>query len=80
MSSLLALVAIGSAIAWYWIHPSGSNPIFPMKTLPFTSYPGQEITPAFSPDGNQVAFAWNGEKGDNYDIYIKLIDGGTPCV
>jgi len=28
---------------------------------------------SFSPDGNQVAFAWNGEKQDNFDIYVKLI-------
>jgi Tol biopolymer transport system component len=34
--------------------------------------------PAFSPDGNQVAFTWNGEKQDNYDIYIKLVGPGTP--
>jgi Tol biopolymer transport system component len=32
----------------------------------------------FSPDGKQVAFAWNGEKEDNFDIYVKLVDAGTP--
>src|SRR6185503_12085709 len=30
------------------------------------------------PDGNQIAFAWNGEKGDNYDLYIKRNDAGSP--
>ena len=29
--------------------------------------------PTFSPDGDQVAFAWNGEKADNFDIYVKII-------
>jgi eukaryotic-like serine/threonine-protein kinase len=76
--ALLAVVVIGVAITWYRIRSSGEYSMLPMRTLPFTSYPGQEITPAFSPDGNQVAFAWNGEKGNNYDIYVKLIDGGTP--
>jgi Tol biopolymer transport system component len=27
----------------------------------------------FSPDGSQVAFVWNGEKEDNFDIYVKLL-------
>jgi Tol biopolymer transport system component/DNA-binding winged helix-turn-helix (wHTH) protein len=48
------------------------------KMAPFTSYPGQQITPAVSPDGKQVAFAWDGEKGGNFDIYVKLVDAGTP--
>ena len=34
------------------------------------------MQPSFSPDGNQVAFAWNGEKQDNFDIYVKLIGAG----
>ncbi len=43
-----------------------------------TSYPGQQLDPTLSPDGKQVAFSWNGEKGDNFDIYVKLVDAGTP--
>ena len=43
-----------------------------------TSYHGSEVNPALSPDGKQVAFSWNGEKEDNYDIYVKLADAGDP--
>ncbi len=43
-----------------------------------TSYPGSESTPALSPDGKYIAFAWDGEKEDNTDIYVKLVDAGTP--
>ena len=50
-----------------------------LKTVPLTSYAGEQITPAFSPDGKQVAFAWwDGEKAQNHDIYVKLVDAGTP--
>ena len=49
----------------------------PMKVVPLTTYPGYEITPAFSPDGKQVAFSWNGPKEDNYDIYVSLIGTST---
>jgi Tol biopolymer transport system component/tRNA A-37 threonylcarbamoyl transferase component Bud32 len=50
----------------------------PMRVIPFTSFPGQESSPSFSPDGNQIAFEWNGEKEDNWDIYVKVI--GTESV
>jgi Tol biopolymer transport system component/DNA-binding winged helix-turn-helix (wHTH) protein len=49
-----------------------------LRTVPLTSYPGRQITPAFSPDGKQVAFAWDGEKSDNFDIYVKLVNAGEP--
>jgi Tol biopolymer transport system component len=34
-----------------------------------------EIDPAISPAGNFVAFAWEGVGGDNFDIYVRSIDG-----
>jgi Tol biopolymer transport system component/predicted Ser/Thr protein kinase len=48
------------------------------RVVPFTSFSGNECCPSFSPDGNQIAFTWNGEKGDNEDIYVKLVDAGAP--
>src|SRR5262249_20724294 len=41
------------------------------------TYRGYEAQPALSPDGNQVAFSWDGERGDNTDIYVRLVDGGN---
>src|SRR6266446_5509410 len=48
------------------------------KVVPFTTFPGRELQPTFSPDGNQIAFAWNGEKRANFDIYVKLVNTGAP--
>ncbi|MGH9836352.1 MAG: winged helix-turn-helix domain-containing protein, partial [Blastocatellia bacterium] len=53
---------------------SGAEP----KVIPFTSFPGSEGQPVFSPDGNQIAFVWQNEKNGNADIYVKLIDSETP--
>ena len=44
----------------------------------FTSYVGDVSYPSFSADGRQVVFTWNGERQDNYDLYVKLIGGGDP--
>ena len=44
-----------------------------------TSLDGYEMMPSLSPDGNQVAFAWNGDKdGSNVDVYVSMM--GTPAV
>ncbi|MGI8961311.1 MAG: protein kinase domain-containing protein [Bryobacteraceae bacterium] len=68
---LTLVIAIG-----IWFFRPRSHPV--PKIVPLTSYPGRQISPAFSPDGKQVAFAWDGEKGGNFDIYVKLTDAGTP--
>ena len=44
-----------------------------LRVVPLTALPGHERWPTFSPDGSQVAFEWDGENGDNADIYIKMI-------
>jgi Tol biopolymer transport system component/tRNA A-37 threonylcarbamoyl transferase component Bud32 len=44
---------------------------------PLTTYLGVEYEPALSPDGKQVAFSWDGEHRDNFDIYVRLVEGGS---
>jgi eukaryotic-like serine/threonine-protein kinase len=68
---LLIVAAVG-----IWLLRPRSHPV--PKTVPLTSYPNSQVTPAFSPDGKQVAFAWDGEQGGSFDIYIKLVDAGSP--
>jgi Tol biopolymer transport system component/DNA-binding winged helix-turn-helix (wHTH) protein len=49
----------------------------PAKTAtPFTAFPGFELCPTFSPDGSQIAFAWDGEPAPGskgFDLYVKVI-------
>jgi Tol biopolymer transport system component len=73
--TLALLVAGGLAV---WFHRSAAKVAdAPLTAVPLTSYPGEERQPSFSPDGNQVAFSWNGEKQDNFDIYIKDVGSGA---
>ena len=48
-----------------------------VEVKPLTTFAGNESEPALSPDGRQIAFAWDGPKKDNYDIYIRLVEGGA---
>ena len=49
-----------------------------MKVVPFTSFLSREDHADFSPDGNQIAFVWDGDKHDNVDIYVKSLTGERP--
>jgi dipeptidyl aminopeptidase/acylaminoacyl peptidase len=46
--------------------------------VPFTVYAGPQGAPAFSPDGNQIAFPWTGDEGYISHIYVKVIGTETP--
>ena len=74
-ASLLVLMAGGLA-AWRVFRQRPSEQ--PLHVVTMTTYPGVERFPAFSPDGKQVVFTWNGPKQDNPDLYLKLLHGGEP--
>jgi Tol biopolymer transport system component/DNA-binding winged helix-turn-helix (wHTH) protein len=72
------LVVLLMAIGMWLFRGSPGKPEAVPEVIPLTTYPGSEQSPSFSPDGNQVAFSWNGQKQDNYDIYVKLIGSTEP--
>ena len=67
-----------STIGVWLVRSKNQVPEMSLVTVPLTSYPGNEEGPSFSPDGTQVAFAWDGEKQDNFDIYVKQIGVEPP--
>ena len=74
-----AMVVVAIAIAGWLFRGGSRKPQAAPEVVPLTSYAGFENSPSFSPDGNQVVFSWNGEKQDNFDIYVKLIGSPTPA-
>jgi Tol biopolymer transport system component len=77
-AAALALgLTLGASSAW-WFDSRGARhtPVYgPIK--PLTTYSGLEYQPALSPDGNQVAFSWDGDNKKNFNIYVRLVAGGA---
>jgi eukaryotic-like serine/threonine-protein kinase len=77
-----ALVALAPIVlgAVYFAAQSwrAKPPPEPTHALPLTSLSGLVRSPSLSPDGNHVAFTWNGTKQDNTDIYVQQIGAGSP--
>jgi eukaryotic-like serine/threonine-protein kinase len=76
-AALLAAFTLGVGMLWLMRSP-GKTQEAALNPVPLTTYPGFQARPSFSPDGNQVAFVWNGEKQDNFDIYVKMIGTNGP--
>jgi Tol biopolymer transport system component len=72
---LIIVVVAGAGLAFL---RRSRRPATPAPTvIPFTTLQGDEGFPSFSPDGNQIAFSWDGEStlGEtrDSDIWLKII-------
>ncbi|MBN2415017.1 PD40 domain-containing protein [bacterium] len=81
-TAYIALFVIVAAAAFYVFSTqlrtsaAGRGPA--VHLMPLTSYPGEESFPVLSPDGNRLAFRWDGEGGYNSSIYVKVIGSENP--
>ncbi|HVN77684.1 MAG TPA: protein kinase, partial [Terriglobia bacterium] len=74
--TVAALLTVLIVLLWWFLSRQKSEVIRePMRIVPFTTLPGMEFDPKFSPDGKFVAFNWNGPAPDNFDIYVRQVDG-----
>ncbi|MCJ7487227.1 MAG: serine/threonine-protein kinase [Candidatus Aminicenantes bacterium] len=87
----VAVISVSlAAVIWLWLGRSHRKaPETPMTTVPLVTYTGEwdlafaplfspVQQPSFSPDGNEIAFAWNRGQEGSYDIYRKMIGPGEP--
>lgn len=61
----------------YLIHPRKSD-VAPPTVVPAVTNVGEKYTPSLSPDGQHLAFAWNGGAGSHFSLYVKIIGTEEP--
>jgi Tol biopolymer transport system component len=79
----IALFVLGLSVVTGWLYFSAPAKYSgaPPRVVPFTSSAGDKDFPAMSPDGNELAFSWQGEKNTEpnlYNIYVQLVGAGSP--
>lgn len=70
LAIVLCLLAASAVMLISRARPDGSP-----KVEPLTSLIGREVAPAFTPDGERLLFAWNGDaaSGGHFDLYSKHV-------
>jgi Tol biopolymer transport system component/DNA-binding winged helix-turn-helix (wHTH) protein len=70
----LALLAVGGVLLWRFLR----QPAWEMRSVrrmaQLTTWPGLDIYPSLSPDGNSLAYSSNHE--GNFEIYVKPLASG----
>jgi Tol biopolymer transport system component/DNA-binding winged helix-turn-helix (wHTH) protein len=73
VTSLVLLCGLG---IWRFSRNRSEAPLPPIELAPLAGLPDLESAPAFSPDGNQVAFAVHGNETSG--IYTNMTGGAKP--
>ena len=71
---MFVVLAGGAAL---WLLSSRSKLSADLNAVPIAVALGHQLAPAFAPDGRQVAFVWDGENRNNFDIYLKLLGSSS---
>ena len=76
----IVIIALVAGVIYRRSKQQGAQAQAALTAVPFTALPGQATSPAFSPDGSRIAFAWNGDPkggGKGFDLYVKAIGSET---
>jgi Tol biopolymer transport system component len=76
---VLALVAAAIVFGTYAFFQQryAAQSVALSKVLPLTSFSGLERNPAFSPDGQQIAYVRT-TGGNSFDLYVQIVGAGEP--
>ena len=75
---VVGLVLLVVALAFLYYRYAPTSKASPPAIIPIVTNAGEKHTPSLSPDGQHLAFAWNGGAGPHYSIYVKLVGTEEP--
>lgn len=78
VAGLAALGGVGLLVEREW---SGPPPMTYSRRVPITTARGYKSHAAFSPDGKQIAYAWDGDDpaaNGHRNLYVQSIEAGEP--
>jgi Tol biopolymer transport system component/DNA-binding winged helix-turn-helix (wHTH) protein len=82
LAVLIVFAAVGTVLVLRARHGAASregSQVRPaLRIVPVTTAPGDAIAPAFSPDGREIAYAWDGPERKRFDIYVQLLGAPLP--
>jgi Tol biopolymer transport system component/DNA-binding winged helix-turn-helix (wHTH) protein len=76
----IGVFAVCAFFVYQWLSPKPQPESAQLNAAPFTALLGEEESPALSPDGSRIAFAWNGDPpsgAKGFDLYVKAIGSET---
>jgi Tol biopolymer transport system component/DNA-binding winged helix-turn-helix (wHTH) protein len=73
--TLFIVIACGAGISIVWFTAKGHGPTTESgtSTRPLTSTPGLFLQPAFSSDGQELAYTWRSNKDAHQSIYLQHV-------
>ena len=81
IAAVCAAVLVLGAPAGWWLfqHSTAGSKSVQLTPFPLTAAQGMEFGASFSPDGNEVAYSWDGGDGKGFfHVYVKTIGSGKP--
>jgi Tol biopolymer transport system component len=76
----IGVIALAGLVGYRWHRTQSPEEEAALTAVPFTALLGQATSPAFSPDGSRIAFAWNGDPAPGskgFDLYVKALGSET---
>src|SRR3974377_466281 len=76
LAGVILLVLLCGLGSWRYTRARSAGAMRPMEVVPLVGLDGAQSRPAFSPDGNQIAFVLSNTNSPG--IYTTLVSGGKP--
>ena len=78
LTPILFWVALSAAFLFWWRPWRQDEPAGLAQVRPAVTLVGRQANPVISPDGQHIAFSWQGLEGENWDLYVQSVGADNP--